>query len=105
MASRALSSIGLDPAGALDPERPHVVALVGIDGAGKTTLARQLRVRAGERGDVLTVHCPRCHLAPDAPLQGLSQHFEAAAKAADRSGDDRTKMAILYLQMTLCGPV
>ncbi len=81
------------------------VALVGIDGSGKSTLVRDLRSQTSEAGRLVTLHAPGYHQVSDAPLQGLSRHLDAASRLADKLGSFALKALVLYLQMTLYGPV
>jgi thymidylate kinase len=80
-------------------------ALVGIDGAGKSTLVRDLRTHTNVAGDVVTLHTPEYCQVPDAPLGHLSRHLDAASRIADRLGSFALKALVLYLQMTLYGPI
>lgn len=84
---------------------PFRLALVGIDGSGKTSLVARLRERSGVEGDVATIHSPIFHEAPNAPLQLLSRQMHAVSLAADTIELRELKAAMLYLQMTLYGVV
>ncbi|WP_165975277.1 deoxynucleoside kinase [Actinomadura rubrisoli] len=68
------------------------VAVVGIDGSGKSTVIRLLTGGA-------TVSCLRAHENPDGPLHALSRHLGAMSRDADRLGAPDLKLAVLYLQM------
>lgn len=82
------------------------VAIVGIDGSGKTALIQRLRQYTASVPDWLVAfNCPRFHDTPDAPLAGLSSHLQALSDAADDLGSFELKIAALYLRMTLYGPV
>jgi thymidylate kinase len=85
--------------------QPNRVALVGIDGAGKSTLVRDLRALTNGSGEVVTVHAPAYHEGPDTPLHKLSRHLHAASRVADKLGSFTSKALVLYLQMTLYGPI
>lgn len=76
------------------------VALVGIDGTGKTTVLRRLR----ERDGVGVVHAVRGHENPDNPGAGLSAALTGASLAADEVGRVQLKVCVLYLQLCLFGP-
>jgi thymidylate kinase len=84
---------------------PFRLAIVGIDGTGKTSVVRRLRERNGVEGDVATLHSPIFHEGPNAPLGGLSRQLHAVSLAADALRLRELKMAMLYLQMTLFGLV
>jgi thymidylate kinase len=84
---------------------PYRLALVGIDGCGKTTTVARLRRRLGAEGDVVTVHSPSFHENPNAPLQLLSRQLREVSLAADELGAFGLKVTMLYLQMTLYGAV
>jgi thymidylate kinase len=75
------------------------VALVGIDGTGKTTVARLVAAR----GDVAVVHAIRPHEDPGSADAPLSRHLAAASAAADAAGRAQLKVAVLYLQLCLYG--
>ena len=70
-------------------------ALIGIDGAGKTTVARLLSTMPG----VSVVHAIRAHDDPDSPEAPRSLHLARASAAADRIGRAPLKVAVLYLQL------
>ena len=76
------------------------VALVGIDGVGKTTVLHRLR----ERDDVAVVHAVRGHEDPDSPFSDLSAALAEASSAADALGRVQLKVAVLCLQLCLFGP-
>ena len=84
---------------------PYRLALVGIDGSGKTSVVARLRQRIGGDGEVATIHAPIFHEGPNAPLQLLSRQMHAVSLAADALGSRELKGAMLYLQMTLYGVV
>lgn len=79
------------------------IALLGIDGSGKTTLARLLSERPGDAGRRVVLSCLRAHENPDAPLQDLSRHLDTLSKEADRLDSPDLKLAVLYLQMCTYG--
>ncbi|WP_433331318.1 hypothetical protein [Spirillospora sp. CA-294931] len=84
---------------------PRRVALVGVEGSGKSTIARLLAARSpsGERRVVLSA--TRAHENPDGPLHGLSRHLAALSRAADGLGSPDLKLAVLYLRLCTYGPV
>ncbi|MBO4256238.1 hypothetical protein [Streptomyces griseorubiginosus] len=75
------------------------VALVGIDGVGKTTVLRRIR----ERDDIAVVHAVRAHEDPRSPFADLSAALADASSAADELGRVQLKIAVLYLQLCLFG--
>jgi thymidylate kinase len=82
------------------------IAVVGIDGAGKSTVIRRIAERAAGPGEaVLTMTCPAYHLTRDAPLADLSRALAAFSRAGDALGSFELKLVAMYLQMTLYGPV
>jgi thymidylate kinase len=81
------------------------LAVVGVDGSGKTSLVARLRERVGVEGDLVTVHAPAFHEHPNAPFQLLSRQLQAVSLAADELALVELKAAMLYLQMTLYGAV
>lgn len=76
------------------------VALAGIDGTGKTTVARLVATR----GDAAVVHAIRPHEDPASPDAPLSRHLAAASAAADATRRAQLKVAVLYLQLCLYAP-
>lgn len=84
----------------------HRVAVVGVDGSGKSTVVRGIAERLGfPTGSVATVSCPNYHDARDAPLADLSRELKRLSDGADELGSFGLKMVALYLRMTLFGPV
>ncbi|MEZ6183453.1 MAG: hypothetical protein R3F62_00400 [Planctomycetota bacterium] len=84
--------------------QPRRIAVVGIDGGGKSSLVRRFLERAqGSRVQVLT--CPLYHDTPNTPLGELSRHLATLSEAADQVGSVPLKAAALYLQMSLYGLV
>ena len=81
------------------------LAVVGVDGSGKSTAVAHLRDRLGAGSGLATLHCPRYHDMADAPLAQLSRDLDALSVAADGLALRHVKAAALYLQMTLYGPV
>ncbi|WP_419998161.1 hypothetical protein [Streptomyces boninensis] len=75
-------------------------AVVGIDGAGKTTVLRLLH----EQPAVQVVHAIRAHEDPHSPWAALSRALAGASAAADTVGRAQLKVAALYLQLCLYGP-
>ena len=87
-------------------QRPRVVAVVGIDGCGKSSVIRRFTERwPAARGRALTLTCPTYHQTPNAPFAHLSEQLHRFSRAADALGSFELKGAALYLQMTLHGPV
>jgi thymidylate kinase len=88
------------------------IALVGIDGGGKSTLARALARALRARG-LAAAHlvCPAYHLSSDARgapvldpgLERLSRALERLSAAADARGARAAKGAAMFLQMRLYG--
>lgn len=76
------------------------IAVVGIDGCGKSTLVRKLLTPG-----TMTMTCPLYHDTPNAPLAELSRQLDVFSRAADQLGSFELKATALYLQMTLYGPV
>ncbi|MFE0474791.1 hypothetical protein ACFW2V_24575 [Streptomyces sp. NPDC058947] len=76
------------------------VAVVGIDGSGKTTVLRRL----GAQDGVAVVHAIRAHDDPHSPVAGLSRALAGASAAADAVGRIQLKAAVLCLQLCLYGP-
>lgn len=79
------------------------VAVVGIDGSGKSSLVRRCAARVG--AGALTMTCPAYHDTGDAPLGELSRALDAFSCASDELRAPAMKAAAMYLQMTLYGPV
>jgi thymidylate kinase len=84
---------------------PLRVALVGIDGGGKTTVARRLRERAGGEGRLAVLHSLHPHENPDGPLHRLSRHLDALSVVADELRSPELKLTALYLQLSTYGPI
>ncbi|MFI8887526.1 hypothetical protein [Streptomyces sp. NPDC053813] len=76
------------------------VALVGIDGTGKTTVLRRIH----ERDGIAVVHAIRSHDDPVSPFAELSLALADASAVADALGRVQLKVAVLYLQLCLYGP-
>lgn len=84
----------------------RTIAIVGIDGSGKTTVIRRMLERLPSRWDVVgLINCPDYHEIPNAPLAQLSRDLDAFSQIADGLGDFQLKGVALYLQMTLYGPL
>ncbi len=82
------------------------VAVVGIDGSGKSTLVERLRREYDSTPALLVgIHCPDFHETPGAPLSELSRHLHRMSVLADELGDHDLKLLALYLRMTLYGPI
>lgn len=80
------------------------VAVVGIDGCGKSSLIAQIRERTAD-DRIVSISCPDFHDSQDGPMHDLSRQLKALGEEADRAGDATIKAATLYLRMTLYGPV
>lgn len=76
------------------------VAVVGIDGTGKTTVVRRIR----ERDGFAVVHAIRNHEDPHSPFAELSRALADASAVADALGRVQLKVAVLCLQLWLYGP-
>jgi hypothetical protein len=81
------------------------VAIVGIDGSGKSALVQRLRQYPVAPDRLAAFNCPRFHDTPGAPLAELSSRLKAFSDVADDLGSFELKLAALYLRMTLYGPV
>lgn len=82
------------------------ISLVGIDGAGKTSLTERLTARLRESGTEATaLHCPSYHDGGALPDGALSEALTMASRLADEAHAYGLKLVIQYLQMTLYGPV
>lgn len=84
-------------------ERTRRVAVVGLDGSGKSSVIARLREIAGVGFSGTT--CPDFHDTPDAPLHVLSRAMKAFSDGADEIGSTEAKVLAMYCQMTLYGPV
>jgi len=80
--------------------RPLRVALVGIDGCGKTTVAGRL-----SDPDLLVMHTTHPHETVDGPFHELSRHLEALSAVADRLRSPQLKVAAFYLLLRTFGPI
>ncbi|WP_086770648.1 hypothetical protein [Streptomyces bobili] len=76
------------------------VAVVGIDGTGKTTVLRSMR----ETDGITAIHAIRAHEDPASPVAELSRMLADASAAADALGGVHLKLAALALQLHLYGP-
>ena len=83
---------------------PKVVAVLGIDGSGKSGLAQRLQER-DEDEETLVMPCPQYHKNPDIPHKELSEALENLNQVADEMGNFVLKGTALFLQMTLFGPI
>lgn len=77
----------------------RIVALLGVDGAGKTTTLEALR------GPALAVlRAPQYHLSlPPGPLASAAEALEGLGAAADQVRQPALKALALFLAMTLYG--
>ncbi|WP_149829641.1 hypothetical protein [Streptomyces tailanensis] len=88
------------------------LAVVGIDGTGKTTVLRHVRRTAAlagagaadGAGGLAVIHTTRAHEDPDSPAAALSMALADASAAADALGRIHLKVAVLCLQLSLYGP-
>ncbi|MEV0296907.1 hypothetical protein [Nocardia sp. NPDC050710] len=83
------------------------VAIVGIDGAGKSSVMARLRelAPAGDPGSFAAMTCPDFHNTRDVPLTDLSKQLKAFSVGCDEISSLEMKATAMYLQMTLFGPV
>lgn len=82
------------------------IAIVGIDGSGKSTIVRELLSQYPAKQDaVMALACPQYHDKPNIPLSDLSKAMDVFSKTADTLGSFELKAAALFLQMTLYGPI
>lgn len=82
------------------------VAVVGIDGSGKSAVINRLRSLAPpDLGDFQSMTCPDFHDTKNAPLQALSRQMKAFSDGCDEIGSLEMKALAMYFQMTLYGPV
>lgn len=105
------------PPGSTDATRPDRavkdarIALVGIDGSGKSTVAEALCDDSTEP-PMRVIRCPDFHenacqndIVESSSFVHLSRSLKAVGVAADDLAIPALKAASLYLRMTLCGPV
>jgi len=85
----------------------HRVAVVGIDGAGKSSVMARLRELAPAAGPsaFASMTCPDFHNTRDVPLTDLSRQLKAFSVGCDEISSVEMKATAMYLQMTLFGPV
>ena len=84
----------------------QVIGVVGIDGAGKTSVIRRfVELSLVPAETAITMTCPRYHETPNAPMALLSEQLQAFSTASDALGSFELKMTALFMQMTLFGPV
>ncbi|WP_216906859.1 hypothetical protein [Nocardia noduli] len=83
------------------------VAIVGIDGAGKSSVMARLRelAPAGDPDAFAAMTCPDFHHTRDVPLTELSTQLKAFSVGCDEISSLEMKATAMYLQMTLFGPV
>lgn len=79
--------------------RPLRVALVGIDGCGKTTVADRLR-----DGDLTVLHTIHPDETVDGPFHELSRHLQNLSVTADRLSSPQLKVAAFYLLLRTYAP-
>jgi len=75
------------------------VALVGIDGSGKTSVARLLRGRAAGPESPAVLHAVRPHDNAEGPLTDLARRLQAVSEVADRLDSPELKIGLFYLQL------
>ncbi len=95
---------------AVNQRRPRSttrVAVVGIDGAGRTTICRLLQDDGlvNEHHDLTVVHALRPYETPGAPFRHLSRKLHSLATTAELLDDAQLKAAALYLQLSTYAPV
>lgn len=83
----------------------RLIAVVGIDGSGKSSGIAALRASEPCATKLATINCPDFHENPDGPMHTLSRQLKAVGIAADRLQVPAVKAATLYLRMTLYGIV
>jgi thymidylate kinase len=81
------------------------IAIVGIDGAGKTSVVRSLEDGLDGGDSVAAVYCPLYHDIANGPLHTLSRQLQALSAVADDLDWPGLKATALYLQLSLYGPV
>ncbi|MEV5832584.1 hypothetical protein [Nocardia sp. NPDC052112] len=81
------------------------VAIVGIDGSGKSSVMARLREAAPGTGLFASMTCPDFHNTRNVPLTDLSEQLRAFSVGCDEIGSLEMKATAMYLQMTLFGPV
>ncbi|MET7773810.1 hypothetical protein [Nocardia sp. NPDC005366] len=83
------------------------VAIVGIDGAGKSSVMARLRQLspAADPEAFAAMTCPDFHNTRDVPLTDLSRQLKAFSVGCDEISSLEMKATAMYLQMTLFGPV
>lgn len=81
------------------------IAVVGIDGCGKSLVISRMRAVISEDTSFEAISCPDFHENANAPMYTLSKQLKALSDAADAIGDPVIKASALYLRMTLYGPV
>ncbi len=80
---------------------PPVVAIVGIDGAGKTTALSLVGDRVPTS---VTLSSMRNHGIADAPLRDLSEVLERLRTEAEALNSPRLVLTAIFLQMCMFGP-
>lgn len=79
--------------------RPLRVALVGIDGCGRTTIAGRL-----SEHDVVVLRTFHPHETVDCPFRELSQHLQTLSAVADRLRSPQLMVAAMYLLLRTYAP-
>lgn len=84
----------------------HTLAILGIDGSGKSSVAAQLQQQVQAAGSSFAVMtCPQYHRTVGILHRPLSEALEALNQIGDEWGSFELKGAALFLQMTLFGPI
>ncbi|KAA0024863.1 hypothetical protein [Antrihabitans cavernicola] len=85
--------------------RTQRIAVVGIDGCGKSLVISKMRAQVSLDTSFEAISCPDFHESANAPMHTLSRQLKALSDAADVVGNPVIKASALYLRMTLYGPV
>jgi len=86
--------------------KPTRIAVVGIDGSGKSSVIRCFgELSPAPPGEVVVMTCPTYHETPNAPMATLSRQLDALSKTGDALGSFELKATAMFLQMTLYGPI
>ena len=78
------------------------IAILGIDGSGKTSAIEKLRRHSRESGFAL-MRCPDFHLNGVSAISKLSEQLALLSQSADEVKNSSLKFAALFLRMTLFG--
>ena len=80
-----------------------IIAILGVDGAGKTTFLNQLQSELSANAQVQILKMPQYHLTPGTSRPNLSEALDRLSQHADRAGDPALKAMSLFLAMPLYG--